>query len=146
MRRTAAFVALLALEGCGAAAREPGGSASSAPPTPERVVLQGRVLVTALADVRSTPNLEQCVTRGRSRDIGQGTRIEVRDDRDRRVAVGALDAGRLVDGKNGGPAGCSFYFFLTGRGSGSEFTVSLGEYVTVRVAARDVGRILIQVP
>ena len=146
MRRAAAFVALLVLAGCGSAAPVPGAAESSAPPTPERIVFQGRVLVTALADIRSTPSLEQCVTRGRSRDIGQGTRIEVRDDRDRRVAVGALDAGRLVDGKDGAPAGCSFYFFLTGTGSGPEFTVSLGEYVTVRVASRDVGRILIRVP
>jgi hypothetical protein len=139
------LAALLVLAGCGSAAREPAGSSSPAPVTPERMVFQGQVLVTALEDVRSTPDLEQCVTRGPSRDIGQGTRIEVRDDGGRRVAAGALDAGRLVDGQ-GGPAGCSFFFFLSGRGSGQHFTVSLGEYVTVRVARSDASRILIRVP
>ncbi len=142
---TAALVSLLVLAGCGSGSAEPTAHGQRAPGTPERIVFQGRVLVTALADIRSTPSLEQCVTRGRSRDIGQGTRIEVRDDRGRRVAVGALDAGRLVDGK-GGPAGCMFFFFVTGRGSGPEFAVSLGEYVTVRVAEADVSRILIRVP
>lgn len=113
--------------------------------TPSRIVFQGRVLVTALDDIRSTPNQRQCVTRGRSREIGQGTRLEVRDTRGHRVAVGALDGGRLVDGK-GGPAGCSFFFSMSGRATGHDFTVSLGEYVTVRVADRDASRILIRVP
>ncbi len=135
----------MGLAGCGSATPSPGGAASTAPVIAERTVFQGRVLVTALDDVRSSPNLKQCVTRGRSRDIGQGTRIEVRDDSGSRVAVGALDAGRLVDGK-GGPAGCSFFFSLSGRGSGRDFTVSLGEYVTVRVARAGASRILIRVP
>ena len=112
---------------------------------PSRIVFQGRVLVTALDDIRSTPNQRQCVTRGRSRDIGQGTRLEVRDSGGHRVAVGALDGGRLVDGK-GQPAGCSFFFSTSGRATGHDFTVSLGEYVRVRVAGRDASRILVRVP
>jgi hypothetical protein len=103
------------------------------------------VLVTALDDIRSTPDQRQCVTRGRSRDLGQGTRLEVRDAGGHRVAVGALDGGRLVDGK-GGPAGCAFSFSMFGRATGHDFTISLGEYVTVRVAGRDASRILIRVP
>ena len=131
--------------GCGSAAPRSTDQPTRASAPPERIVFQGRVLVTALDDIRSTPNLRQCVTRGPSRDIGQGTRLEVRDGDGRRVAAGALDAGRLVDGK-GGPAGCSFFFSMSGRAVGDDFTVSLGEYVTVRVAARDADRILIQVP
>ena len=136
---------LLAAAGCGSATPRASDDVTQTPETPSRIVFQGRVLVTALDDIRSTPNLRQCVTRGPSRDIGQGTRLEVRDDDGRRVAAGALDAGRLVDGK-GGPAGCSFFFSMSGRAVGHDFTVSLGEYVTVRVAARDADRILIQVP
>jgi hypothetical protein len=138
-------LALLLAAGCGSASTRTTDQPTRTPTASERIVFQGRVLVTALDDIRSTPDLRQCVTRGRSRDIGQGTRLQVRDDGGRRVAVGALDAGRLVDGK-GGPAGCSFFFSMSGRAAGHDFTVSLGEYVTVRVAERDARRILIRVP
>ena len=144
-RRAGALLALLLAAGCGSASTRSTDQPTQTPDPPERIVFQGRVLVTALDDIRSTPNQRQCVTRGRSREIGQGTRLEVRDTRGHRVAVGALDGGRLVDGK-GGPAGCSFFFSLSGRATGHDFTVSLGEYVTVRVAGRDASRILIRVP
>ena len=140
-----AGLALLLAAGCGSAATRPAERSAQAPAPPERIVFQGRVQVTALEDIRSTPDQRQCVTRGRSRDIGQGTRLEVRDADGHRVAVGALDGGRLVDGK-GGPAGCSFFFSTSGRATGHDFTVSLGEYVTVRVSERDASRILIRVP
>ena len=139
------LVLLLAGAGCGKGVSSRDDAPPPTPTAPSRIVFQGRVLVTALEDIRSTPNQRQCVTRGRSRDIGQGTRLEVRDTRGHRVAVGALDGGRLVDGK-GGPAGCSFFFSMSGRATGHDFTVSLGEYVTVRVAERDASRILIRVP
>ena len=140
-----AGLALLLAAGCGSAPTRSADRPAQAPAPPERIVFQGRVLVTALEDIRSTPDQRQCVTRGRSRDIGQGTRLEVRDADGHRVAVGALDGGRLVDGK-GGPAGCSFFFSMSGRATGHDFTVSLGEYVTVRVSERDASRILIRVP
>jgi hypothetical protein len=141
-------VAALVLTGaCGAAEPPPSATAPSASPTLASVIaLGGRVLVTDRSDIRYTPDLDGCVTRGDSRDIAQGARVEVRNNRGHWTAVGALGVGHFVDGGTD-PAGCVFEFNMTNAPGGSpSYRIRVAHRPPKVVDAADIAHIVLVVP
>jgi hypothetical protein len=139
--------ALVLTGACGAAEPPVPETAPSPSPTLASVIaLGGRVLVTDRADLRYTPDLEGCVTRGGSRDIAQGARVEVRNNRGHWTAVGVLGAGHFVDGGRD-PAGCVFEFNMTNAPGGSpSYRVRVAHRPTKVVDAADIAHIVLVVP
>jgi hypothetical protein len=140
-------VAALVLTGaCGAAPPKAAPAPSTSPKLDSVIALGGRVLVTDRADIRYTPDLRGCVTRGGARDVVQGGRVEVRNNRGHWTAVGILGPGHFVDGGRG-PAGCAFEFNMTNAPGGSpSYRVRVAHRPAQVVDAADIAHIVLLVP
>jgi hypothetical protein len=105
----------------------------------------GTVLVTSRENIRYTPDLKSCVTRGAAADIHQGARVEIRTNRGTWTAVGPLGPGYFKDGGSA-PAGCAFDFAMTHAPGGSpSYRVRVAKRPAQVVDGADITRVMLQV-
>ena len=117
--RSVTVAAVLVLTaGCGSSSGPAPPTRSGSPKLPSVINPAGTVVVTSRTDIRYTPDLRSCVTRGASADIRRGTRVEVRTNRGTPTAAGPLGPGYFRDGGSA-PAGCAFDFAMTNAPGGS---------------------------
>ena len=145
-RSVAVAVVLLLAAACGTTSEQARPVASRASKLPSVIDPAGTVLVTTRRDIRYTPDLTSCVTRGRASDIHQGARVEVRTNRGTWTAVGTLGPGYFRDG-GAEPAGCAFDFAMTHAPGGSpSYRVRVAGRQARFVNGADITRVLLQVP
>ncbi len=137
--RSATVAAVLVLTGaCGSSSGAGPPAPRVSPKLPSVINPAGTVVVTSRKDIRYTPDLNSCVTRGASADIHQGVRVEVRTSRGTPTAAGPLGPGYFRDGGSA-PVGCAFDFAMTNAPGGSpSYRVTVGHRPPRVVDAADI--------
>jgi hypothetical protein len=142
-RGVAVTAVLVLAAACGGVGQERPAPTTASSKPPSVIDPAGTVLVTSRKDIRYTPDLKSCVTRGGASDIHEGTRVEVRTNRGRPTAAGPLGPGHFRDG-GAQPAGCAFDFAMTHAPGGSpSFRVRVGKRAPEVVDGADVERIVV---
>jgi hypothetical protein len=144
-RSVAMMAVLLLTAACGTSSGQEHPAASRSPKLPSVIDPAGTVLVTSREDIRYTPDLKSCVTRGAAADIHLGTRVEIRTNQGHWTAAGPLGPGYFRDG-GAEPAGCAFDFAMTHAPGGSpSYRVRVAKRPAQFVEGVDITRVMLQV-